>query len=392
MTIPACDIDFYSDAVIADPYPHYQAMRDRGPVVHLPQHDAYAITRYTDVRDALRNEAVFICGEGVMMNDPVNTATRDQILCADGPLHKFQRQIIAKPLMPAGIAELRTEIERLAKDRVDELVVRGRFDGVSDFAQYLPLMVVSYMVGLPEAGRERLLHWASAIFDTIGTINARFLAAVGTMEESRAYLDQLDPAMMRRGSWGANLFAAAARGEITDAAARGLMFSYVAPSLDTTINATSSALWLLGTHPEQWDLLRADPTLIAPAIEEAMRLETPIRAFSRMTVADAAVDGVTLPKGSRVLLVYASANRDERYWQDADQFDIRRKAPQEQLAFGTGVHMCVGMHLARLEMRSLFNALAARVKRFSVADETRELHNVLRGLKSVAVTIEETDD
>ena len=388
--IPNYDIDFYSDVVIADPYPHYKAMRDLGPVVWMPQHQAYAITRYVDVRNALCNHAVFICGEGVMMNDPVNEATRDQILCMDGAEHRRQRQLVSNPLMPGNVETLRAEIQRLATARVDELVARGRFDGVSDFAHYLPLMVVSHMVGLPDEGREKLLDWANHLFNTMGSLNERFLAAIGATDAARAYVNTLDPATMLPASWGARLFEAAAQGEITDAQARGLMFSYVAPSLDTTINATSSALWLLGRHPDQWDAMRSDPALIAPAIEEAMRLESPIRAFSRATTADADVDGMIIPKGSRVLIVYAAANRDERFWPEADRFNIHRKAPQQQLAFGTGVHMCVGMHLARLEMRCLFGAFAARVARFSVKDEARENHNVLRGLKSLDVTIEAT--
>jgi cytochrome P450 len=387
---PIYDIDFYADAVIADPYPHYKAMRDLGPAVWLPQNNAWAVTRYTDVRDALRNDAVFISGEGVMMNDFTNQASSGGILCADGIEHRRQRRMVATPLLPKNIETLKVEVQAMATARVDDLVARGRFDGVADFAHYLPLMVVSHLVGLPEEGREQMLEWAGHIFNTIGPLNARGAASMEQVGAAMAFVGGLDGASMTPGSWGAALFDLAERGELTVDRARDLMFSYVAPSLDTTINATSSALWLFGEHPDQWDAARADPALMSAAIEEAMRLESPIRAFSRVAAEDADVDGTVIPKGDRVLMVYASANRDERYWPRADRFDIRRAAPQEHMSMGTGAHVCVGMHLARLEMRCLFGALAAKAKRFETTNPTRDLHNVLRGLKSLDVRIVET--
>lgn len=386
---PIYDVDFYSDAVLADPYPHYKAMRDLAPAVWLSHNNAWAITRFVDVRDALRNDAVFISGEGVMMNDFTNQSSAGGILCADGIDHRIQRRLVAGPLLPKGIEGLKAEIQSMANARVDDLVARGRFDGVADFAHHLPLMVVSHLVGLPEEGREQMLEWAGHMFNTIGPLNERGAASMQQVGVAMAFVGSLDGAAMTPGSWGANLFASAERGEITVDRARDLMSAYVAPSLDTTINATSSALWLLGEHPDQWDAARADPALMSAAIEEAMRLEAPIRAFSRVAAQDADVDGIVIPKGDRVLMVYASANRDERYWPDADRFDIRRAAPQEHMSVGTGAHMCVGMHLARLEMRCLFGALAARVKRFEVSNPTRELHNVLRGLRSLDVKIVE---
>lgn len=391
-TAPVYDVDFYSDAVIADPYPHYRAMRDLGPVVHLPRNDGYAITRFADVRDALRNDKLFLSGRGVMMNEPTNQAAAGaSLLNMDDRQHRDRRQVMARPLMPQALAPLREQIDAIAEELIDELVARGRFDGVADFAHVLPLKLVSRIVGLPEEGRERMLEWAGGIFNVMGNINHRFEEGLAGRDAALGYIMAVDPAALRPGSWGARAFEMVEQGIISDVEARLMIFDYVAPALDTTINATSSAIWLLGLNPDQWDLLRADPALIPAAIEEAIRLETPIRAFSRSLAEDADVDGVTLPKGARALIVYASANRDERRWDDAERYDIRRRAPQEQLAFGTGVHMCVGMHLARLEMRSLFGALVKRVRRFEVGETTRELHQLLRGLKSVEVRITDAD-
>ena len=390
LAIPAYDIDFYSDEVIAEPYPHYQTMRDLGPVVWLPQHQAYAITRFADVRAALRSASDFLSGKGVMLNDPVNqSAAGTSMLNMDDPQHAERRRILGKPLTPAALKPLQGQIQSLADALVTRLVAKGSFDGVSEFAHFLPLTLVRNLVGLPERGRENMLEWAANIFNVMGTINERFLQAIPSRNAAQAYLDSLDREDLLPDSWAARLFDLVDQRVLTEQQARDGLFDYTAPALDTTINGTSAAIWLLGQHPEQWELLRRDPSLIPAALDEAMRLESPIRAFSRFTANDVTVDGATIPAGSRVLVVYASANRDERRWDEPECFNILRNAPQEQLAFGTGIHMCAGMHLAKLEMRCLFEAFAARVKRFRVFGATRELHNVLRGLARVDVEIVE---
>jgi cytochrome P450 len=385
---PVYPHDFYSDEFLQDPYAHYRAMRDLAPVVNLPLNDGYAITRYADVRAALRNDRVFISGRGINMNQPSNDLIAGRsALNMDDPAHRERRQIIAKPLMPAALAPLRTQIRAIADDLIDALVARGSFDGVRDFAHILPLELVSRLVGLPEEGRERMLIWASGMFNTMGNLNHRYEQGVPFRQEARDYIERLQLDDLAPGSWGARALALAQTGEITDRQAREVIMSYVGPALDTTINATSGAILLFGQNPDQWDLVRADPRLMPAAIEEAMRLETPIRSFSRVAAEDTEVDGVALPKGARVLVVYASGNRDERRWENPDRFDICRKSPQDQLAFGTGVHMCVGMHLARLEMHHLFEALARRVVRFEIGTIQRTPHQILRGLDRLEVRI-----
>ena len=165
-----------------------------------------------------------------------------------------------------------------------------------------------------------------------------------------------------------------------------MMNDYMGPSLDTTIFAVSSAIWLFAQHPEQWDAVRADPSLIPNAVNEVLRLESPIQGFSRMVTRDHVVDGVTIPANTRVIVLYGSANRDERKWEDPERFDVRRRA-SEHLAFGQGPHACVGMSLARLEIKALLTALAKRVTRFELGHTRRAINNVLRGFESVEVTV-----
>jgi cytochrome P450 len=167
-----------------------------------------------------------------------------------------------------------------------------------------------------------------------------------------------------------------------------MMIDYMGPSLDTTIFGISSGVWLFANNPDQWDLVRNDPSLIPAAINEMLRLEAPIQGFSRYVARDYSLDGVTLQEGSRAIIFYGAANRDPRQFPDPDRFDIRRDNAGRHMAFGTGPHGCLGMNLAKLEMRSLFMALAQKVKRFHIETEERALNNILRGFSKLIVTVE----
>lgn len=320
------------------------------------------------------------------MNAPINAAIAGTTLGSDPPKHQRLRNVLVRPLLPAAMREVNALIEDEAEKIVDQLAGQPVFDAATALAQHLPLTVVSHLVGLPEEDRERMIEWGNAAFDALGPGNARGLAArqaaVGLIDYA---FTRLDPAVLKRDSWAARAFEAASRGEVTPDEARGLILDYVGPSLDTTIFAITSAIWLFGLHPEQWDLVRGDFRLIPGAINEVLRLESPVQIFSRHVTRAVQVDGVDLPEGRRAMLLYGSANRDERKWEQPERFDIRRKA-SEQLAFGHGEHLCVGLPLARLEMRAIIESLAKRVKRFDIIRMERGLNNTLRGIKQLLVT------
>lgn len=385
-TRPESDIDLFSDEALADPYPRYRELRDLGAAVWLRSTGMFAISRFEDVRNALRNWEVFSSAHGAAMNEPINQAIAGNTLGSDPPLHDKLRGVLVRPLSPAAMRDVTSLIEAEAEGLVDRLVERGTFDAATDLAQYLPVTIVSHLVGLPEGGRERMLEWGSAAFDSLGPANSRCLAAGQTAMGLVEYALKIEPATVRPGSWAAMAFAAAERGEITLHQARGLILDYVGPSLDTTIFATSSALWLFARHPEQWNLVRENPALIPAAINEVLRIESPIQIFSRYVTRDTEVGAVSIAGGSRVLVMYGSANRDERKWQDPERFDIHRKAA-EQLAFGHGEHLCVGLPLARLELRALLTSLAKRVKQFEILDVKRCINNTLRGLEKLKVAV-----
>ncbi len=384
---PESDIDLFCDDALSDPYPRYRKLRDLAPAVWLKSIGMFALPRFDDVRNALRNWEVFSSAHGAAMNEPINQAIAGNTLGSDPPLHNKLRNVLVRPLSPSAMKDVTAHIEAEAEGLVERLVERKTFDAATDLAQYLPLNVVSHLVGLPEGGRERMLEWGRAAFDSLGPANARCLSAAETAMGLVHYALELEPGSVRPGSWAALAFEAAERGEITLHQARGLILDYVAPSLDTTIFATSNALWLFALHPKSWDSIRGNPALIPAAINEVLRIESPIQTFSRYVTRDTDVDGVQVPQGSRALVMFGSANRDERKWQDPERFDIHRKAA-EQLAFGHGEHLCVGLPLARLELRALLSSLAKRVKRFEILEVKRGINNTLRGLEKLRVSVE----
>ncbi len=385
---PYFDYDFWSEEVITNPYPYYKMLRDAGPVVWMSKHNAWAVTRHDELRNALLNGEVFSSAQGCMMNDPTNKAFAGIMLCSDDPQHREMRKVFAKPLMPAALAPLKARLSMLAEARISELAGHNSFDAVTDLAHYLPLTVVTELVGLSPEGKAKMLTWAAAIFNAFGPeTNSRTRSGMEIMQEAFLYIQGIDRESLASEGWGAALFEAAERGEIAFETAKAMLMDYLTPSLDTTINATSSAIWLFAQNPAEWAKLCQNPTLIPHAIDEVVRLESPIRAFSRYVTRNHTMGDVSLSAGSRALMLYACANRDERKYPDPDRFDIERK-PRDHIGFGYGTHVCAGMHLAKLEITVLLEALVKRVRRFDILEEVREPHNTLRGIKRLIVKAE----
>lgn len=380
-------VDLFTDEVLLDPYPHLRALRDAGPVVWLEAHDVHAVTRYAEARAVLADDATFVSGQGVGLNDFINQGGRGTTLMSDGAEHATQREIIGRPLTPRALAELRPEAQARADALVDGLVERGTFDAVPDLAQVLPATWVPDLLGWPADGREHLLAWGAASFDGLGPLNDRAVAAGEGILGMTAYAQQLAAGTLPEGCFGARILAAAERGEIEPGRCPMMIIDYLAPALDTTISALGSAVWLLATHPEQWARLRAEPGRVRKALDEALRLESPISCFTRVARTDTEVGGVPIPAGARVLVSFASANRDERRWDDPERFDVTRESAGH-LAFGHGEHACVGMGLARLEATAVLSALVARVATLDLAGPPRRTpNNLIRALSSLPVRV-----
>ncbi|MGW0036798.1 cytochrome P450 [Gordonia sp. NPDC003376] len=380
---PAYDVDYYGDDVILDPYPHYRAMRDLGPVVALPQVGTYAVTRYDDIREVLREWETYSSAQGVAGDEAACAYSRGNTLQSDPPRHDVLRSKLIGPLLPGALEQVRPRIQRTADDLVEKLLVEGGFDGMDDFARVLPLTIVRELVGLPDEGRDSMLSWASAAFDLLGAQNERGKRAKGVIMGMQQWIATHTSAdRLREGSWTARIREMEARGEVDADMTPHLILAYIGPSLDTTISATGELLYQLGRNPHEWEKLRNDPSLVGSAVQEAVRMCTPIRSFTRKVVKDTELAGTRLAEGSRVTLMFASANRDGRKYVDPDEFHVDRN-PHDHLGFGHGIHMCAGMHLARLEMECLLRAMIPRVGRIEVGEPRIAVNNTIRAFETL---------
>ncbi|QFZ21448.1 cytochrome P450 [Saccharothrix syringae] len=388
-TIPASDLDLYHDAAILDPHRHYRELRAIGPVVWLSRYEVWAVTRYREVYQALHDHRTFRSGAGVGLTDRLNQAQKGSCITSDPPYHTQARALVSRHLTPKALRRFHDYVRQWADRLVDELIGRGAFDAVTDFGQAFPLSLVPDLLGWPvDEGRERLLDWASAGFNALGPPNERTLSGVPLLQEMGGFLHRMSiPGNLRPDSWGARLVADAHEVGIDEHMLPALLGDFLVPSLDTSVSALAGMLHLLGAHPDQWDAVRADESLIPNAFNEVLRVESPLRGFTRLVARDCELGGVALAEGTRVLLLNGSANRDEHRWADPDTFDVRRPDAAEHLAFGHGVHGCVGQGLSRLEAHSLLRSLAARVRRIEVGEPEWRLHNTIRGIARMDVVL-----
>ena len=378
VSIPRYPTDIYSTDAILDPYPHYVRLRALGPVVWLPKQQVFAISRYAECKQVLLDDETFISGDGVALNPVANRLGRGTTLNSDGEEHSSKRSVLAHRLTPKAVRKMRQAVEEKAESIVDAALHKRSVDGVDDLATALPMSIVPDLVGWPEDGREDLLRWAGATFDSLGPVNRHSITAARGAAEMLSFSRRVvRERSVIPGSMGADVLEAADENKIAKSACPALMVDYLGPSLDTTIGAISGALDLFARHPDQWQAVRQNPDLIPNAVNEVVRYESPIRAFSRRAMRDVEIAGSRVPRGARVLVVYASANRDEREWDRPDEFDITRDAAR-QLGFGSGVHGCAGQGLARLEAQTMLQVLARRVDRIVPAGTPkRAVNNII---------------
>ncbi|MEP5731404.1 MAG: cytochrome P450/oxidoreductase [Sulfitobacter sp.] len=381
-------MDFYADAFIRDPHPHYAAMRALGPVVYIPSLGNYVLTQHAPVQNALRDHLRFTSAKGVAGDKFGSEFLQGNTVASDPPTHTKLRRAMAPPLLPGALETIRPEVERVADTLIEGLVGKGSFDAVSDLARYLPLKIVTEMVGLPDFGQDNMLKWAAVAFDVLGEQNERGQKALDAIAEMRAFIkSQVTRETLKEGSWTYRILDLVDQGALSADLAPFAIRDYINPSLDTTISATGQLIWQLSQNPDQWNKLRDNPDLCRNAVNEAVRLGTPIRSFSRHTTQEVEVAGITLPQGARVMMLFASANRDAQVFDNPDEFDVTRD-PKDHLGFGSGIHMCIGMHLAQLEMISLLKAMISSVGRIEVGRPEIALNNTIAAFATLPTTFQ----
>ena len=376
---PTSDVDLWDDAILADPYPAYRALRDLGPVVWLERPGLLALPRFDVVRSVLTSWQRFSSASGVGVDEEANQSQPESIIKSDPPEHDEHRRQLAGQLSVGSLAGAAGEIERAAGSLVATLVARGSFDAVADLARPYSLNVVGDLIGLPAEGREQLPHLAEHAFNIFGPANERLTTAPPALAEILGHAFEV--------AQSGHLCPGRRAAQLVESGHPEGIVAYTWPGIDTTVNALGSAVYLFAKHPDQWELVRSDPSLVPSAFAEVLRLHAPVHYFTRLTTEPVDIDGLEVPAGQRVLVMYGSANRDERHYPDPDRFDVTRN-PVDQLAFGRGIHLCVGINLAKLEALAYLTALARHVERFALFGEPQWLrNNTLHGLSALPVTV-----
>lgn len=359
----------FSDDLRRNPFPMYQELRNHSPLLHLPPpHDLWMIFDYDGVKRALADHDAF---------SSAVPAPKGWFLFFDPPRHTKLRGLISRAFTPRVIANLESRIRELSRELLKGTIDRRQMDLAADFAVPLPMTVISEMIGIPPEDWSRFKHWSDGILRlsyTMGGIDpAEAQAAMADFQavsiEMNGYVAQMIE--LRREQPSEDLMTALVQAEVdgerlTQSEILGFFQLLVVGGQETTTNLINNAVLCLIDNPDQLALLRERMELLPSAIEEVLRYRSPLQWLMRTPTRDIEMHSQTIPKGALVLTMLGSANRDERHFPDAERFDITRE-PNPHIAFGHGLHFCLGAPLARLEARIALTDLLQRADQIELA-------------------------
>lgn len=382
--------DPFSPDVLKDPYPWYRALREQSPCHYVKRRGVWVISRHEDVVACARNVAVFSSTGGVSLH----WEQRPMMPMYDPPQHTRLRRLVSRPFQPNAIAERAAQIEQAVDRLMNRALEMKHFDLVNDVAVPLSLGVIADLIGVEEARRKDLRRWSLGVVeDLAGGLDK---AGRDRVEELRKEFVTFlrDLIAERRANPDAKasdvisiILSAADEDKLTEKELLAFCVLLLVAGFETTVNAIANGALAFAANPEEWEKLRRDPSLAKSASEEMIRYDGPVQSFFRNALSDAEVAGTKIKMGGKVMLLFASANRDERKYEDADKFRIERHSP-DHVGYGAGIHYCLGAPLARAQLVTLWTALAKRTTGFVIDGEVERSHNVLfRGARSLPIRV-----
>jgi cytochrome P450 len=400
MTVPATPLA--DPAVLADPYPALAAMRESGPVHRVDMRmglPVWMVTRYDDVLAALSDPR--------LSNDPhhasaLTEAMRGDFLSrsmigTDPPEHRRLRRLVSKAFTARRVEGLRPRVQEITDALLDRISPRGSADLVAEFALPLPVTVIGELLGVPEADRDRFRTWTDEMLDRPFDYRSDMARVTASRERMHGYLGEMVAAKRAHPADDllTDLVEATDEGErLNTQELLAMAFLLLIAGYVTTVSLIGNGTLALLRHPDQLDRLRADPSLVPQAVEELLRFDGPVNpGLTRYALEDLEIGGVRIPRGEMVLLAIAAADRDPDRFPAPDQIDVGSADPGH-LAFGHGVHYCLGAPLARLEGQVAFAALLARLPDLALAAQPEQLRwtggGILRGLRELPLTFTPT--
>ncbi|MHC4816213.1 MAG: cytochrome P450 [Planctomycetota bacterium] len=392
------DPDAFNDGI---PHDYFEFLRREHPVAWHPETEKsspapgagfYAVTRHADLIQVSKNPRIFSSWWGTNFWDVPEDALaglRLLMLNMDPPQHVKFRRLVRSGFTPSKIKQLHTDVQTLASHIVDKAAKKGACDFVADLACELPLQVIAELMGVPQADRHKVFDWTNKL---VGFDDPEFRTSPETGQVASAqmwaYANELAHDRMRNP--GDDLVSKLMTGEVdgqrlTEQEFDSFFLLLAVAGNETTRNLTTQGMLALFQHPDEFQKLKDDLSLIHTAVEEMLRWAPAVIYFRRTVTEDTELGGTPLRKGDKVCVYYASANRDERVFEDPFRFDVTR-SPNRHLAFGIGEHFCLGSHLARMELQIVFREILIRLPDIQPAGEVRRLRsNFIDGIKEMPV-------
>ncbi|WP_433524825.1 cytochrome P450 [Nocardia pseudovaccinii] len=396
--------DLNDPAVIADPYPNYARLRDEAPVHHSTDPDLWLVSRYDDVRTVVRDAQRFSSAVSAIDSDPFNPSMQPPkllrrlfagipairvMLTSDPPDHTMLRRKVSRVFTPRRIAEWEPRIREVTAQLMNDMLAADRpADLVRDLASPLPATIIAEMLGVPAARQDDFKRWSDELVDGLLTGGSRTKMIRSAIAISWFFVRTI---RRRRRAPGDDLISLLITGTGDEALTLPETVNFCVLLLvaghETTTNLIVNAMLALFDRPDLRDQVRANPELAAAVVAEALRFDGPGQGLLRVARTDIELSGTTIPSGAFVLPLIGSANRDPRRFPDPDEFRLDRPNIQDHLAFGAGIHYCIGSALARIEATAAIAEITRRIPDIAPAGAPERIASpVLRGLRTQPIT------
>ena len=388
--------DPYSHQLQEDPYPTYRRLRDEYPVYHNRERDFWALTRFDDVWAAVHDPEVFSSAQGIVVSSSEFDAAGaflPMMIMMDPPRHDDLRSLVNRAFTPRRIAAMEESVRAVAIELIDSFSERLSCDFVREFAAPLPTIVIADLIGVRREDRAQFRHWSDQLVQADPDKPELVQDALAAGAELYSYFATIVAERRKepRDDLATALIEAEIDGQhLSEEELLGFLFLLLVAGNETTTNLITNGAVLLAQHPEARAELAENPSLIGGAVDEILRYDSPVQGLARTLTRDVTIHGETIPQDAKVLLVYGSANRDEREFADPDRFDIHRRI-ERSVAFGHGVHYCLGAALARLEGRVAYEELLGRFPDYGLDDpqNLERLHSgPIRGLLGLPMSFQ----